>query len=317
MTLIHDYDGDTNKTYYNSHFLAPGWLPGYPTYSVHTAEGTYEGDVNVAHATTVSDNTVFAQLAVDEGMDKFDQMAHQMGVTSQLTANPAEVIGGLKYGVTTLEMADAYATIASGGGHVPPTAIQKVVLPDHGVVNMGNPRRKRLFSYGETYAATQVLKTVVTQGTGTNANYGCPAAGKTGTAENEANGWFVGYTPKLSAAVWVGYPLDNNAFVGFGGDTAAPVWHDYMDVASNGYCGDWTAPTTPWSGTAFVGPHSTGPPAPKVLPGLNLPPSANPPKSKPKSNSNTNAPPGFGTGHAPTTGGTTAPTTGGPGHKKH
>jgi penicillin-binding protein 1A len=315
MTLIHDFDGDPNKTYYVSKPLPDGWLPGYPTYSVHTAELSYQGDINITRATTESDNTVFAQLAVDLGMDKFDQTAHEMGVTSPLDGNPAEVIGGLRLGVTTLEMADAYATIANGGTHYAPTAIEKVVFPDGSVVNMGTPKSHRVFSYGETYAATQVLKTVVTSGTGTNANYGCPAAGKTGTSENEANGWFVGYTPKLSTAVWVGYPNDNNLFVGFGGDTAAPIWHDYMDVASNGFCGDWTAPTTPWSGTAFVGPHSTGPPAPKPLPGLNLIPSGKQPKNKNKSTTTT--PSGFGTGHTPTTGGTTTPLTTGPGHKKH
>jgi penicillin-binding protein 1A len=163
------------------------------------------------------------------------------------------------------------------------------------------------------------MKTVVTSGTGTAANYGCPVAGKTGTAQNLSNGWFVGFSPKLSTAVWVGYPNNNNLQVGFGGTVAAPIWHDYMDVASNGFCGDWTAPTTPWSGTAFVGPHSTGPPAPKIAPTLSIP-GIKPPKNRSRSNSNGAAPPGFGTGHTPTTGGTTtptAPTTGGPGHKKH
>jgi penicillin-binding protein 1A len=316
MTLIHDYDGDPNKTYYNSHLLSPGWLPGYPTYGVHTDDYSQNGNISITRATTISDNTVYAQLAVDLGMDKFDQMAHEMGITSQLGGNPAEVIGGLKYGVTTLEMADAYATIANGGLHYPPTAIQKVVFPDGSVVNMDNPKPHRVFSYGETYAAIQVMKTVVTSGTGTAANYGCPVAGKTGTAQNLSNGWFVGFSPKLSTAVWVGYPNNNNLPVGFGGTVAAPIWHDYMDAASNGFCGDWTAPTVPWTGTAFVGPHSSAPPAPKatqVTPGLNLVPSAPPPKNK---TNTTTTPSGFGTGHTQTTGGTTAPTTG-PGHKKH
>src|SRR5438105_6395120 len=282
MTLIHDYDGAPDQTYYTSKFLPAGWEPADPSWSVHTAEETYQGTISIAKATTISDNTVFAQLAADVGWDKLDATAHAMGITSPLDGNPSEVIGGLRVGVTPLEMADAYATLANGGYHIAPTIITKVVFPDGSVVNLGDPQRHRVFSDGETYAATQVLKTVVTSGTGTAANYGCPAAGKTGTAENEANGWFVGYTPKLSAAVWVGYPNDNNAFVGFGGTVAAPIWHDYMDVASNGFCGDWTAPTTPFSGTAFVGPHSTGPPAPKPLPGLNLTPSNNPAKNKPK-----------------------------------
>ncbi len=258
MTLIHDYDGDPNQTYYTSKYLAAGWLPHFPAYSVHTAEQSYQGVINITKATIVSDNTVFAQLAVDEGMDKFDQTAHAMGITSTLTGNPAEVIGGLTYGVTPLEMADAYGTVANGGNHIAPTAISRVVFPDGSVVNMGNPPKKQVFSYGETYAATSVLKQVLTNpgGTAAGEGWGCPAAGKTGTAENEGNAWFVGYTPRLSTAVWVGYPNNNNAYVGFGGSVAAPIWHDYMVQASNGYCGDWPAPSVPWHGTAFVGGHS-------------------------------------------------------------
>jgi penicillin-binding protein 1A len=304
MTLIRDYDGDPNKTYYNSHLLSPGWLPGYPDYGVHTDDYSQNGDISITRATTISDNTVYAQLAVDLGMDKFDQTAHAMGITSTLAGNPAEVIGGLTYGVTTLEMADAYATIANGGSHFAPTAIERVVFPDGSAVNMGNRAPTRVFSNGETYAAIQVLKTVVTSGTGTAANYGCPVAGKTGTAQNLSNGWFVGFSPKLSTAVWVGYPNNNNLQVGFGGTVAAPIWHDYMDVASDGFCGDWTPPATPWTGTAFVGPHSTAPPAPKAI---RLPSGVAPiPNIQPSKKNTTTPPPGFGNGH-----------TGGAGHKKH
>ncbi len=258
MTLIHDYNGDPNQTYYTSQFLAPGWLPEDPTWSVHTAEETYQGDINVNKATVVSDNTVFAQLAADLGWDKLDQMAHAMGITSQLTGNPAEVIGGLKDCCTMLEMADGYATIADGGVHHPATIISKVVFPNGTVVNLGNQPGNRVFSDGETYAATQVLKGVIQSGTGTSADFGCPAAGKTGTAENMDNAWFVGYTPKLSTAVWVGYPQGNIPMAdGFGGALAAPIWHDFMQSVSNGYCGDFPQPTNPWHGTAFIGPHSS------------------------------------------------------------
>ena len=101
-----------------------------------------------------------------------------------------------------------------------------------------------MFPYGQVYAGDQVLKTVVTSGTGTAADYGCPAAGKTGTSENLADAWFVGYTPQLSTAVWVGYPQGNVPMAnGFGGTLAAPIWHDYMSSASNGYCGDFPTPT--------------------------------------------------------------------------
>ncbi|HLH65242.1 MAG TPA: transglycosylase domain-containing protein [Solirubrobacteraceae bacterium] len=254
MTLIHDFDGNPNTTLYVSKFLPAGWLPVDPTWSVHTAELTYLGTINVTEATIVSDNTVYAQLAADLGWSRLDATAHAMGVTSPLDGNPAEVIGGLSYGVTPLEMADAYATLANGGVHIPPTIINRIVFPDGSVRYFGNPPRTRVFPYNQAYEGTSVLKQVITSGTGTPANYGCPAAGKTGTAENGDNAWFVGYTPRMSTAVWVGYPQGNIPMVdGFGASLAAPIWHDYMQAASGGYCGDWPAPAVPFVGTQFLG----------------------------------------------------------------
>ncbi len=258
MTLIHDYDGDPDQTYYTSQFLPTGWLPEDPTWSVHTAEETYQGTINITKATIVSDNTVFAQLAADLGWNKLDQTAYAMGITTHLYGNPSEVIGGLSIGVTPLEMADAYATLANGGVHIPATIIDHIVFPDGSVdTSVGNPPRKRVFTDGEADAAIAVLKQVITSGTGTAADFGCPAAGKTGTANNLDNAWFVGFTPKLSTAVWVGYPQGNIPMSdGFGGTLAAPIWHDYTVAASNGYCGDWPPPTTPWTGTAYFGPRA-------------------------------------------------------------
>ncbi len=257
MTLIHDFHGDPNQTYYNSHYLAAGWLPGYPDYAVHTAEDSYQGNISVTKATILSDNTVFAQLDADLGPDKVRSTAYAMGITTHLDALPAEAIGGLRIGVTPLEMADAYSTLANGGSHVPVTILDKIVFPDGSVDNLGNPPHTRVFTDGEAYAATQVLKQVITSGTGTAAGYGCPAAGKTGTANNLENAWFVGYTPKLSTAVWVGYPQGNIPMAdGFGGALAAPIWHDYMIQASGGYCGDFSQPSDLFTGTAFFGPFS-------------------------------------------------------------
>ncbi len=319
MTLIHDYDGDPNSTYYTSKFLQAGWNPLDPTWSVHTAEESYQGVINITKATTVSDNTVFAQLAEDEGYDKLDATAHAMGVTSPLDGFPSEVIGGLKDCCTMLEMADAYATLANGGTHVPPTIISKVVFPDGKVVDLGNPPHNRVFTDGEAYEGTQVLKTVIQSGTGTSANYGCPAAGKTGTANNYDNAWFVGYSPKLSTAVWVGWPQGNIYMPnGFGGTLAAPIWKQFMVAASNGYCGDFPQPTDPFSGTAFTGPHSSAKsPPPQNTTGQTGPGAYN--------NPNLYAQPG---GQTPTTttqtGGATIPGTGpspgaghGHGHRKH
>ncbi len=114
-----------------------------------------------------------------------------------------------------------------------------------------NPDKTQVFSQGEAYAGTQTLETVLQYGTGTGASYGCPAAGKTGTTSNYTDAWFVGYTPKLSTAVWVGYPNSdvymndvNGLGPGYGGTLAAPIWKQFMQAASNGYCGDFTPPTT-------------------------------------------------------------------------
>jgi penicillin-binding protein 1A len=270
MELIHDYEGDPNTTYYDSKPLNAGWLPEDPTWSVHTDDYVYSGSINITTATWESDNTVFAQLAADLGWTKLDKMAHEMGITSTLTANPSEVLGGLKYGTTPLQMADAYATISDGGVHHPPTIIDKIIFPDGSVRSFGNPKGHRVFSYAESYAADQVLEQVLTHpgATAYGTSYGCPAAGKTGTAENLANAWFVGYTPKTSTAVWVGNPSGNVAMSdGFGGILAAPVWKQYMESTADGYCGDWTAPTEPFTGTEFTGPHSTvAPPPPSYGP---------------------------------------------------
>jgi penicillin-binding protein 1A len=257
MTLIHDYDGDPNTTYYTSKLLAPGWLQGYPTYTVHTAEDSYQGVINITRATWLSDNTVFAQLGQDLTMPKVSQIAHEMGITSKLDNYPSEVLGAVS--VSPLQMADAYATIANGGIHYPPTAVSKVVFPNGRVVDLGAPKGTRVFSYPETYAADTVLKTVLTTpgATGTAAYYGCPAAGKTGTTSNFTDAYFDGFTPQLATAVWVGYPNSTISLAdGYGGTLSAPIWHDYMARASNGFCGDWTAPTNPWHGKPFFGHFS-------------------------------------------------------------
>jgi len=322
MTLIHDFDGNPNTTYYNSHFLAPGWLPAYPTYSVHTAEDSYQGDINITKATILSDNTVFAQLAQDLGMSNVSATAHAMGITSPLSNYPSEVLGAVA--VSPLQMADAYATLASGGIHHPPTAISKVVFPDGSVVNLGDQPGKRIFPYGQVYAADQVLEDVITEGTGTAANYGCPAAGKTGTTSDFTDAYFDGYTQQLATAVWVGYPNETISMAdGYGGTLAAPIWHDYMAQASDGYCGAFTEPTDPWYGQPFFGHFAktgqpiqgpagatsptgvtsptgltgqTGPATP-ATPGTTTPGTTTTPNQT--GGAGVNPPPGFGKGHLP------------------
>jgi penicillin-binding protein 1A len=160
-------------------------------------------------------------------------------------------------------MANAYATIASGGWRNKPIVIKKVVFPDHKSENLGKPRRTRAFSDGVTAEATKILQANVTGGTGVKAQIGCPAAGKTGTTDSFNDAWFVGYTPRLATAVWVGYP---NAQVEMrnvhgisvaGGTFPAMIWHDYMQVAKGNDCQDFAAPKTPFVSTAFFGKYES------------------------------------------------------------
>jgi penicillin-binding protein 1A len=115
---------------------------------------------------------------------------------------------------------------------------------------------------GEAYEVTKVLKQNVQSGTGTSANYGCPAAGKTGTTDSFTDAWFVGYQPRLSAAVWVGYPntrveMRNVHGISVAGATfPAGIWHDFMNVAHRGYCEDFPQPTTPFVSQPFFGKYA-------------------------------------------------------------
>src|ERR1700685_2262731 len=155
-------------------------------------------------------------------------------------------------------MADAYATLASGGVHHPATASSEGVFPEGSRANLGTQPGNRVFPYGQVYAADQVLKGVITEGTGTAANYGCPAAGKTGTTSDFTDAYFDGYTSKLATAVWVGFPNSTISIPdGYGGTVAAPIWHDYMEDASDGYCSDFALPPLPWQGPPYFGARST------------------------------------------------------------
>ena len=119
---------DPYSTYYTSKPLDL-YLPKWGHWTVHTADEGYLGTVNLQQATVASDNTVFAQLDLDVGPEAVAATAHSMGITSPLDGIPAEGIGGLRIGVSPLEMADAYATLASGGIHRDPVAIDQGRLP--------------------------------------------------------------------------------------------------------------------------------------------------------------------------------------------
>ena len=236
-------------------------LPEYGHWEVNTAEGSPCGcSMTIADATQASDNTVFAQLDLDVGPENVTETAKLMGIESPLDSLPAEGIGGLRVGVTPLEMAAAYSTLGSGGVHHEATAVTKVEFPDGEVDVPGEGKEERVFSDGVAYTATDILKTVISGGTGTAANIGCPAAGKTGTTDDFTDAWFVGYTPQLATAVWVGHP-DARASLGynaFGGTLAAPIWHDYMTTAKGDYCGDFPEAQDPIDYQPFFGNYANG-----------------------------------------------------------
>jgi penicillin-binding protein 1A len=245
--------------------------PKYGPIKVKTYSNTYRGRISLVAATLASDNSVYQQLALDLGPDKVKQAARDMGIKSKLNAYPSEVLGGLEQGVSPLEMANAYATIASGGWRNRPKAITQVRFADGRVSNWGKPRRHRAFSDGVTYEATKILEQNMTSGTGTGAQIGCPAAGKTGTTDKNTDAWFVGFTPNLSTAVWVGYPGGNGISMSppttpiniDGGTYPATIWSKYMKVAKKG-CREFPKPKHPFQSKPFTGKYQQIQPEPKA-----------------------------------------------------
>jgi penicillin-binding protein 1A len=253
---------DPDRTFYTSKplkFDDPTWGP----IDVSTYSDTYIGSANLVRATLASDNSIYEQLDLDLGPQKVTETARAMGIRSPLYGYPAEGLGGLKYGVSPLEMANAYATIASGGLRNRPTAITQVTWPDGHTDQLGRPRRTRAFSDGVTHEATKILQQNIQAGTGTAANIGCPAAGKTGTTDDFRDAWFVGFTPRLSTAVWVGYADKQVAMRSVhgisvaGGTFPAQIWGRYMKTAKGRFCGGFPAPQQRFAAVPFFGTYAT------------------------------------------------------------
>jgi penicillin-binding protein 1A len=233
---------DPNSTYYVSKELPAGWLAGYPEYPVHTFEGTYSGPINLVQATLKSDNTVFAQLAADLGEETITKTAYAMGVKTHLSSYPAEAIGGLTLGVTPLEMAVVYATLADGGWRNSPIAITKVVFPDgHVDESWGKPHRVKVLSEAVTGEETRILHLNVLGGTAVRSQINCPTAAKTGTTSEFVDAWLDGYNSEYSTVVWMGYPnkrvsmTDVQGELQQGGALPAVIWHDYMSAVTEGH----------------------------------------------------------------------------------
>ena len=213
--------------------------------------GYGSGSISLRQATAHSVNTVYAQLGLDIGPETFDEMAHKLGIKSELTGVYAEALGGTETCCTVLEMSNAYATIANGGVHHEPTAIDKVVFPNGKVDKPADPKGKRVISDGVAYTVADVMKGTLDFGTAAGNDIPCPAAGKTGTTETQVDAWFVGYTPHISTAVWTGNPVSRVPLNGYGADLSAPIWQDYMLTAASKPCDDFPAPKDPASLSSY------------------------------------------------------------------
>jgi penicillin-binding protein 1A len=286
-------------TYYTSAPFHYQPDPYSPAWDVSTYDHTYLGSVSIENATLASDNTVYAKLTLDVGPEKVAQMAHKLGVRSPLTTKEGAYVPSMGLGsipVSPLDMASAYATLAAGGVYSKPMAIRRVVLGNGKVDSdaaWGVPQRQRVISDGVAYTVVQILEKNMTNGTGTGAYFGHPAAGKTGTTSDYADAWFCGFTPKLEATVWIGYPrgeipmrnvhgievsgptfpatiwrsfmlkaVGNQYPFTFPQPTVWPTWHSFTQgqYANEGYSG-YTSPPSYYSGGTTTSPPPPPPPA--------------------------------------------------------
>ena len=207
------------------------------TWVVRNYGGSGGGQANLLEATTRSYNTVFAQLMMEVTPDAAVSVAHAMGITSPLLPVPAAVLG--TENVTVLEMANAYGTLANRGIRVPPIFVSLVTDAGGNVLFEAPMDRTRAIEEESADQVSYALQQVVKRGTGTGAQIGRPVAGKTGTAEEYRDAWFVGYTPQVVAAVWVGYPQEQLSMVPpttpltvTGGSWPADIWRTYMSEAT-------------------------------------------------------------------------------------
>src|SRR3954464_5143141 len=256
---------DPNSTTYTSRrllFTDKEWGP----IDVQTDDHVYRGRETLFEALVHSDNTVYMQLGLDLGPREVRQTAYDMGITSHLDLYPSMVLGGLTHGVSPLEMARAYVTINNGGNRIRPVAITKVVKPDGDVdTSLGRQARKKVFTDGQTNEAIRAMEANIQRGTGTAAQIGCPAAGKTGTPSSFTDAWFDGFTTGLNTVVWVGYPKTTASMTSvppygemFGGTAPALIWHDFMQTAAKGRCKDFPKPQRPFQGAPFFGHYARG-----------------------------------------------------------
>lgn len=232
--------------------FSPGWTP-------QNSDLKWHGKVSLRTALTKSLNVPTIKLARDVGVDKIIANAEKMGIStlvdsgSYSDANLAMALGGLSKGVSPIEMAAAYAVLANNGTYHEPIALLKVVDREGKVLYEAEPESKKVIDEAAAYMTVNMMEDVFTSGTAGGMGIGRPAAGKTGTTDTFIDAWFVGFTPDLSTAVWVGD--DNNTPMNYMYGSGAPlsIWHDFMVKA---------LATTPKS--SFINPGVNVPAEPQI-----------------------------------------------------
>jgi len=223
---------------------------------VNNSEGRGRGMMTLQASLNASINTTFARIAYEIGAERIVDVAERMGIESELQPFPSIVLGA--QGVTTLEMASSHATLASGGLRRPPVAITEVIDRNGEVIFEWELEEERALTPEVSWACTQMLMGTINGGTGSRARIqGWQVAGKTGTSQRNRDAYFVGYTPVLSAAVWVGHKEERTVFLNgsriFGGTASAPIWREFMQVALLEYDHRMfaTAPPPPFDNSQF------------------------------------------------------------------
>ena len=207
--------------------FAKGWKP-------QNSDMQWHGKVSLRTALKRSINVPTIKLAREVGVDKIVANVEKMGITTLVDSgaysdvNLAMALGGLSKGVNPLEMASAYGVLATNGLYNKPIALLKIVDRDGKVLYQAKPQSKRVVDAASAYLTTNMLEDVLVSGTGGGMGIGRPAAGKTGTTDTNIDAWFVGYTPDLSTAVWVGD--DNNKPMQrmYGSGAPLSIWHEFM-----------------------------------------------------------------------------------------
>ncbi|HSK21595.1 MAG TPA: transglycosylase domain-containing protein [Egicoccus sp.] len=191
------------------------------------------GEVDMRRATVDSINTAYVRMAEELGFDAVAERAASLGVDAELPAYPSLTLGTV--GVPPIQIAEAYATLAAEGVHHEPYVIERIERHDGEVLYEREDAGEEIVDANAAAVVTDVLRDVVTSGTGTAANIERPVAGKTGTTNDYVDAWFAGYTPQFATVVWVGNednaPMDDVT----GGSLPAATWADFMGPFMESY----------------------------------------------------------------------------------